>query len=257
MPSIDRGGDTPVLSSIWTGLSPHLIASFFPVQRFNSDDGKSSVYRRAANSPEVQAPITEGSIENVMNWHSPFENTGVDAKFSAISALLQSGALAPLMASFNRFLEEKGAGNGLTSGAEAMLKSLEGKTSVTKLNSTQVFAGMPPTKITVTAHFRALFDAKAEVRDPINQLIAWALPQKLAQNGPVLSGTADLYPSDVPQILGMKYADMLILPVVIESIPYPLTAPRDSGGTLLSAQMTISLATLQGIDKNDWKGYFG
>lgn len=260
MSVVERGSASnpggAVLTSKWAGLSRHLIASFFPVESYSSGDDKKVMWRRAANSVEVQAPLTDGNLEATLNWHSPFENTGADQKFSSLSALLQSGTLTPLAILFKEFMDKKGLGNSLTDELVDRTRKLEGRSSITKLNSTQVFNGMPPLKISVTAHFRALEDADVEVRRPLNQLMSWALPQELADAGPILelvrAGDPSLYPSRVPQILGMKFADMSIMPVVIESMPYPLTAPRDRHGTLLSAQVAMQISSLSALDARDW-----
>ena len=109
-----QGSDYTVLSSDWTGLSPFLIAIFYPVERVAAPDNKSFVWRRVANSTEVRAPITDGTIDSTVNWNSPFENTGVDQKFSSFSALLQSGGFANILQAlvqqkFNRLLEKEAA----------------------------------------------------------------------------------------------------------------------------------------------------
>lgn len=250
--------DSNVLSSDWTGLSPHLIARFYPVRRVDAGGGRASIWERVPGSVEVRAPITDASLDGSFNWHSPFENTGADQQFSSVSALLQTGALSPLLTLFNEFLEKNAGGalSGATQGARDGLKGLEGRTSITKLNSTQVFNGMPPLKVSLTVHFRALKDARAEVERPLNQLMSWAFPQELAQDGPVLgavkNGDVSLYPSLIPQIIGMQYADMQLLPLVIEGAPYPLGGPRDKNGTLLSAQSALQLSTLAAIDARDW-----
>lgn len=252
-----------VLSSDWTGLSPHLIASFYPVKRVVGAGGKSTYWARVEGSPEVRAPITESTLETSLNWHSPFENSGADQQFSSISALLQTGALSPLMTMFSDFVD-KSAGGGVMSGAvksaSDAVQGLEGRTSITKLNSTQTFNGMPPMKLSLTAQFRALRDPRAEVAAPLSQLMRWALPQELAQDGPVLElakmGDPSLYPSKIPQIIGMQYADMQLMPLVIESAPYPLSGPRSRNGTMLSAQVALQLSTLSAIDAADWSAAF-
>jgi hypothetical protein len=253
------GASGNVLQSDWTGLSPHLIARFYPVMRTDPGNGKPSTWVRVPDSVEVRAPITEASIEGTFNWTSPFENTGADQSFSAISAMLQTGALAPILGFISQSLADVPGGSYLQPSVESVrnaAKGLEGKSSVTKLNSTQVFNGAPPMKVSLTVHFRALKDARAEVERPLNQLMSWAVPQELAADGPVLTlarlGDPSLYPSKIPQIIGMQYADMQLLPLVIESAPYPLGGPRDKNGTLLSAQSALQLSTLSALDARDW-----
>lgn len=88
---------------------------------------------------------------------------------------------------------------------------------ITRLNSTQVFAGMPPIKIAVTALFRAWKDPAKEVEAPFNQLMSWALPAELSDLGPILSRATDyaagedlsavevLAPSIAPAKIAMTY----------------------------------------------------
>lgn len=252
------GPSNLVLRSDWTGLSPHLIAIFYPVRQV---EGSANVlWERVPESIEVHAPISDGTVEQTANWTSPFENQQADAKLSTFSAMLQSGGFeSALNALANLFPKDSAAGVAVGS-LNNSLASLKGKTAITKLNSVQIFTGMPPMKINVTAHFRALSDSKAEVRDPLAQLMEWTLPKKLSESGIVsklLDGGKDgvaktLYSSDAPTIIGMRYGDSLFMPIVIESMSHPLTGPRDYGGTMISAQTTLSLSTLSALDRQDW-----
>lgn len=270
MPSIDRlgaysgqasGSANPVLSSDWTGLSRHLIASFFPVRRVV--EGTAVRWEREPDSIEVQAPLTDGQLETTANWTSPFENQTADAKLSSLSSMFQTGGFEAILNSLQQYTGKDGFLGGQIDSANASLKSLEGRSAVTKLNSTQVFSGMPPMKVTVTAHFRALYDAVAEVENPMDQLMAWAVPKKLATQGLVGNaldqsaegGWRTVYPSESPQIIGMSYANKLFKPLVFEAMPLQLTGPRNSKGHLISGVMTLSLATLTAIDKDDWAGF--
>nr|WP_319566319.1 hypothetical protein [uncultured Rhodoferax sp.] len=245
-----------VLTSDWTGLSPHLIATFYPVRQV---EGSANVaWERIPGSIEVQAPISDGTVEQTANWTSPFENQQADAKLSTFSAMLQSGGFeSALNALSNLFPKDSAAASAIGS-LNKSLDGLKGKTAITKLNSVQIFTGMPPMKINVTAHFRALSDTKAEVRDPLAQLMEWTLPKKLSESGIVTNLVTDgvaartLYSSEAPQIIGMRYGDSLFMPIVIESMSHPLTGPRDSGGTMISAQTTLSLSTLTALDRQDW-----
>lgn len=267
MPSIDRpgaysgqssGNDSPVLSSDWTGLSPHLLASFFPVRRVV--EGTNVRWERVPGSPEVQAPLTDGSLEQTANWISPFENQTADAKLSSLSSMFQTGGFEAILNSLQQFAGQDSFVGGQIGEVNANLKTLEGKTAVTKLNSTQVFSGMPPLRVNVTAHFRALFDSASEVEAPMDQLMAWALPKKLSTQGLVGNaldssqekGWRTVYPSEAPQVIGMQYANMLIKPMVFGQVPYPLTGPRDKDGRLICGSMSLSLETLSAIDKDDW-----
>jgi hypothetical protein len=267
MPSIDRlyptpprGNDKPLMSN-WDGLSPHLLAHFYPVVR--KVEGTTVLWQRDPDGAEVIAPITDGQVEQRANWLSPFENQTPDARLSSLSAMFQSAGFIPLLNAFQQYLQAQGIQSPLLDSAKNQLTTLEGRTAVTKLNSTQIFSGMPPLTITVTAHFRALYDSSAEVEDPMHQLMAWAAPKKLAQQG-IVGNTIDsntrgavrtIYPSEAPQIIAMQYANMLLKPLVIEAIPYELTGPRDSDGRLIRAAVTMTLQTLMAMDKDDWAAF--
>lgn len=250
MQTIPSPGQPGVLSSDWTGLSPHLIAKFYALTSSQSEDGRRTLWRRDPDSPEVWALLTDGTVDHTANWNSQFENVGVDQQFSAISALIQSGEAAKVL---NRLEQALGVDLGLAGAA----RKLEGRGNMTKLNSRQIYNGSPPVKLTFTAHFRGLVDAAAEVEAPLSQLIAWALPQQLAEDGPVLSAAkgefSGLFPSRIPRIIGMDYGGLRFSPMVIESIPYPLTGPRHRTGKLLSAQVAMTIASLTALDASDWR----
>ncbi|MEZ2349562.1 hypothetical protein [Caballeronia sp. RCC_10] len=154
-------------------------------------------------------------LRNVFNWTSPFEGAGAESKAPSLSAMLQSGQLTPtLQALIDRF----GGGDTATAqGALSTIASAQGRTGITKLNSTQTFTGMPPAKFTATLHFRAVKDALTEVRAPVQQLEEWAVPQLLANDSVIANAVKTggdngvfqtIYPSVVPQILGLRYGDM-------------------------------------------------
>jgi len=220
-------------------------------------------WEREPGSVEVHAPLTDGSLEQAANWTSPFENQTADAKLSNLSSMFQVGGFETILNALQQALPANSFLGGSLDVAQQQLKTLEGRTGVTKMNSTQVFSGMPPLKVTATAHFRANWDAVEEVERPMDQLMAWAVPRKLAPQGivgtaldPSTSGVVrTAFPSETPQVIAMQYAGMLFKPLVIESIPYPLTGPRDAQGHLLNGSMTLSLATLTAIDKVDWASF--
>jgi hypothetical protein len=243
--------------SDWGGLNPALIASFYAVERKENPTTKAYEWVKSESSPVVRAPITEVNLENVSNWNSPFENIGADQKFSSMSALLQSGGLTALLSQFKAFLEKNGASNAATTGAANGLQSLEGRTSVTKLSSRQIYSGSPPMKVSLTAHFRAWADPAKEVALPVNQLMQWFLPQELAEDGPVLAlanaNSPSLYPSTIPRYVAMEYAGIKFSPMVIESLPLRLDGPRDKNGQLIQQSISMTIAALTSLDWNDWR----
>jgi len=245
-----QNGISPALSSDWGGLSPHLLAHFFEVKHQTAADGKSFFWMRDTNSIEVICPITDASAEFTMNWQSPFESTGPDQRLSAATALIQSGVLSQLLSELGTKFDSS-TFRSLSDRA----RQYEGGSNFSRLNSMQVFNGMQPAKIPVVAHFRAQKDARTEVKNPIDQLVRWSLPQELAEFGPVgeaIGGRAGLFPSAAPVKLGLRYADLLLAPIVIESITVPVSGQRTRDGTLAYAAVNLQLATLAALDAKDW-----
>jgi hypothetical protein len=212
---------------------------------------------------EVHCPITDGSFEMSMNWTSPFEGAGAESKAPTLSAMLQSGQLTKTV---QAFIDTVGAGDNATAqSALSTIAQSTGRTGMTKLNSTQTFTGMPPAKLNATLHFRAVKDPLAEVRDPISMLEQWSVPQLLASES-VLGNAAStkgsnglvqtIYPSVVPQILGMRYGDMVLGPVVIESIGRPVTNPRTVEGLLTTCSVQVSISTLAALDRRDIRAMY-
>jgi hypothetical protein len=258
------------LSSHWKGLSKHLIAVFYPLKRLPDGSGwEQSSGTRELNAKdkyivddgfEVRAPISDGNQEMTLNWNSPFEGTGAEAKAPALTAMLQSGTLNGTLTAAAQWIGRQfGAGDVDAAAATGLLGRATGRTGITKLNSTQIFSGMPPIKLTMTLHFRALEDPVKEVRKPIMQLKQWALPQLLSADGlisGVIKGNEDgyiekIFPSISPQIIGMRYGDMTYEPMVIESISEPFTLPRSKDGVIVAQSIQITLATLTALDRRD------
>jgi hypothetical protein len=256
MPSIDRLPMNAVLSSDWTGLSPFLLASFYPVRK--SDDRTNERWERVPESLEVRAPLTEGQIEQTQNWVSQFEQSGVDARLSNLSGVLQTGSFSAILNALGQRFEKDSLPASVLREAESGVEKLSGLSGVTKLSSTQIYTGSPPLKLTFTAHFRALFDPLEEVEKPLQTLIGWAMPKKLAQDGVlanvVRNGAAvrSVYASEMPQIIGIQYARKSFRPMVVESISTPLTVPLDRNGRCIHTQVQMTVASLTALDRDDW-----
>lgn len=259
-----NASQSKVLTSDWGNLSPHLIARFYPIKKMPNGSGweQSRDTRELSTADkftvddgfEVHAPITDGTTEMTLNWNSPFEAAGAESKAPALTAMLQSGNLSPLL---QAVMERTGI---TADGVSSALEKATGRTGITKLNSTQIFSGMPPLKLTLTLHFRAWYDPIAEVRNPIKQIQEWAVPQLLSTDG-LAAGTIKgagkqgfidtIFPSTSPQIIGMRYGDRTYEPMVIESVSEPITAPRSEKGILVQQSIQITLSSLAALDRRD------
>jgi len=176
----DKDGNQPVQpvkTSLWDGLNPHLIATFYEVDR----EGK-----RQNENITVQAPIIDGNLDIALNWQSPFESLSIEAKSPLLFALLQSGALLPVVDVTKGLVDDS-----TIQKTKSSLDKFGGRTGLTKLNSTQVFSGSAGAKIQITVLFRAYRNAVTEVEIPFNQLMAWALPEHLADTAEQLKNATD------------------------------------------------------------------
>jgi len=266
---------TQTLGSEWSGLSPHLLAKFYEVTQQESN----GPWLASSSGITVVAALTESNLEATLNWQSPFENSGPESSMPALMAMLQSGAIQPVLDSFINAAGVAAENVGVAGSKElaarvskdvtASARELEGRTGITRLNSMQVFSGMPPIKFQVSALFRAWKDPASEVEAPVNQLIQWALPAKLSELGPILSRAADyvagksvsmtdvLAPSKAPSKIAMTYKGKTYAPLVIESIGQPINSPVDSSGRFVELLVPMTLCTLTALDRADWKRIAG
>lgn len=255
--SSDLGGD-------WGRLSPLLLVRLFVCNAKGVADIKEFT--------GVYAAMKEGSFEAQQNWVSPFESTGPETKAPALAGMLQSGSLVPVLNALQAIspFKDGAIADTLNAGSgklKSIMRDLEGRTGITKLNSRQVFSGMPPVKVNFTLHFRAVKDALTEVEAPLTRLLEWVFPQELAEDGilsEVLKTTNDiesfiqaLFPSTAPKLLGFTYAGRTWSPMVIESVTFPLDAPKTSEGYFSDLPVQISMATLTALDRPDIKRFFG
>ena len=240
----------------WGGLSPHLVAKIFPCDHKGMPVSSTDV---------VMGPVTDANFEATFNWQNPFENTGPESKIPTLMAMAQTGQLGVVA----NALQASGVGNqdgtlakGLAEAAKTASKDLLGRTGITKLNSTQCFTGMPPMKVNFTLHFRAMADPSEEVVAPYQQLLEWAVPQELAEDGflanAIKNSPSDaqgllkaLFPSKAPQLIGFYLANERYSPMVIESISNPIDGPRDRLGRPLSRAVQVSISTLTALAKSD------
>jgi len=251
------------LGSDWGSMSPFLMARLYVCNSKGVAD--------ITSFQGVYGPIAEGSFEAPLNWQSPFENTGPETKAPALTAMLQSGSLVPVINALQAInpLKDGSIGSALDASSDklkAAVRELEGRTGLTKLNSRQVFAGMPPVRMNFAMEFRATHDAVKEVEAPLQRLLEWVFPQELAEDGilsEVLQTARDLdsfikamFPSLAPKLLALTYAGKTYAPMVVESISYPLDAPKDSKGNMIAVTVQVNMATLTALDRADIKRMF-
>ncbi len=244
------------LGSLWDDLNQHLIAKVYEVDHTGLPI--SDVVLHTALADDTQLDVT-------LNWQSPFEQAGPESKAPTVMAMIQSGAIQPLVEGVAKTARQFGA-DGIADKADNMGISVEGargRTGMTKLNSTQVFSGMPPLKIQTTMLLRAWRDPSREVEQPLDQLMQWALPRELAPEGTLLTGALEwlrgektfleaALPSLSPTLIGIKYKGRVYAPMVIENVSVPLHSPIDRHGRFVQLAVGVTLSSLAAWDRKDW-----
>ncbi|AEG02706.1 hypothetical protein [Methylomonas methanica] len=234
---------TKVLTSDWGGLNENLVASIYPIDRKGNK----------TEDTVVKCVFTDSNLELSTTWASPFENAGTQNVSPTLQQLVQSGSLSGLLSKVDGVFG---------SDLQRLAHGLEGRTSVTKLNSTQVYVGNQPAKFNVTALFRAWADPVKEVHQPFNQLMEWALPVELSEEGSLAARLLDqglsyqsTFPSAAPVMLAVNYKGATYWPMVIENITKDTNAPIDRNGNFTELKVPMLLTTLTAIDRRDYKKF--
>lgn len=176
----------------------------------------------------------EGTSKEIQaNWSSPFEGEAVGSKFEKVGGLLQTGAV-DFVPGVN----------------------LKNTTSITALQSRQVWGGNRPTQFSIVLQLYALENPQKEVIDALIAL------EKMAS--PDLKNTI---PIDLKALVGMSNGNKLgripspvIINIgrnaiytdcVIESLSVPLDKEKNADGQLIRAEVNLQIQTMQMLNKSD------
>ena len=257
----------------WGALSRSKIAEITLCDK----DGKPLMSQDGSilDTPIVEALLTEGDLSIESQYQSPFENSNPESKMPTLLGMLQSGELVAAVGKVAS--KEVNIAGQLLSGLSELsnpvasilgfdnikdaVTSLEGRTNLTKVNSTQIFVSTAPIRMSVTLFFMALKDAKKEVENQIMLLQQWALPIELSDST-ALTNLAKgdyanvLFPSKVPPFISLTYSGKTYLPFVIESVSSPIVGPTD-GFNRLSLSVTMTIASRQAWDASNVRQLYG
>lgn len=227
-------------------------------------------------------------MEVSLGWQSPFEAMGPEAVSPTLLAMVQSGEMENIISGLGAaggIFDSFGLG-GVLDRVEGMLDGLGfgsvsdlaasgvGRTGLTKMNSTQVFTGMPPIKINASLLFRAWADPESEVEAPFGSLMSWALPKCLqkdsvltglvsgssgscSEGGGSAGGLDKLLPSLTPTMVALTYKARTYKPLVIESVGFPMDSPSNASGQYIELLIPVTFATWQTFDAPDWAALRG
>ncbi|MEY2864642.1 MAG: hypothetical protein RLY58_2349 [Pseudomonadota bacterium] len=227
------------------------------------------------DSPVVEALLTEGEFSVESDYQSPFESSNPEQRLPTLLGMLQSGEIASTLAQSKKGDGWLGQGLaiaddiikavestvGLPGTLGEVIKSVEGKSSLTKINSTQIFVSTHSIRMQLTLFLQAIYDAKTEVEDQVQLLEKWCVPKKLADS--LLESAAEkglfegLFPSEAPPFIRIEYGGRVYAPFLITSVNSPLVAPTDSKGNRLSLSVSMSIVSRQAWDATDIDTLYG
>lgn len=152
-----------------------------------------------------------------------------------VVGIIGPGTSRTLTAKWNNPLMQANAGSvaGLDTVAN-MAQVSTGATSISTLNTTQVWEGNESTTFNLNMIFIAQSNANKEVMQALQALEEFASPEvnALAPGGRI--------PQPVSICIGTKIA---LIDCVIESISMPLDKERDKDGNLIRAEVTLNVTT--------------
>lgn len=255
----------------WGKISPDLLAQIYVVDKYGNSEKDG--YR-------VVCAITEGTFEVGSEYSSPFD-ANPDQRLPTLMGMIQSGEFVSAVGTVaaNAASSEggslagtiaAGAVSGIVSVAKAAgigdvgqaIQQLEGKTNLTKVNSTQIFVNTKPIDINVTLYFRAWRDAKKEVEEPVSYLEQWAVPISLSTTGTAVNISekgilGGLFPSEAPPFVALQYAKKTFLPFTLRNVSKPLVVERDSQMNALAYVVTAQLSSRTAWDASDIRKLYG
>ena len=201
---------------------------------------------------QVIGVALDGDVSIEAQYSTPFENSNPEHRLPTLMGMLQSGDWVNTL--------EIGLSNvfgvDLSEEKKKALNTLEGRSNLTKVNSTQIFVSSQPITITTTLYFSAWYSAKHEVEEQIALLQQWALPQELQKESITAGAMKDkslesLFPSTVPPYVALYYGGKRYAPMLIQSVSAPLVLPMDSDGNRMYAQVQVTFVSRTAWDKTD------
>lgn len=191
---------------------------------------------------QVVAVAIDAEMALESQYANPFDQSNPEHKLPTMMGMLQSGDWVNTLDSVmsNVF------GVNLSGDRKEQLNALQGRSNLTKQNSTNIFISSQPVNIPATLYFGAWYDAKTEVENQVRLLQKWSLPVELVE-GSLVGEFAEkqsleaLFPSKVPPYVAVYYGGKRYFPLLLSQCSAPLVVPMDSGGNRMQLQVQINL----------------
>lgn len=264
-----------VLGPSWSrdfGLNPNLVAGITACDRHA---------RTIPEANEVQVAFTEANLDHSADWGDPWANAGISSYLNNIANAAQSGVLTDVARALGPMRAPSFEGDGLLDRAARALgianltqnlvdrynatrdqavaaaNNLEGRSGLTKINSTLIFVAAKPVTLNATVLLKAFQNPAVEVEQPLAQLVGWLAPRKLGDGSALVNllKTGSLFdtafPSLTPTMVSLRFGGIRLAPMVITAISEPLTAPRTASGARAAVVFQMAMQSLAAWDAED------
>lgn len=221
-----------------------------------SYDGLNKNILAVINSPEigsVRAMVLDGTLSQESTWSTPFENSNPENRLPSLMGALQSGVASDTAKDLTKKID---AGENLSE----MIAKAGGRSSFTKVNSTQIFVSSQSAQIQLTLLLSAWTDANLEVEQQIGKLHQMSAPKHLSNESLAQSVIQNMeftletfMPSLIPPKVTLVYGGRTYTDLILQNFQRPLSGLMDSNGNLLQAEVNITLVGYQAWDAGDVK----
>lgn len=246
----------------WGYVSKHKFAEFSLCTMERNPDTNEPYFSYDTSQPTIRAFLTDGDINFESQWQTPFENSNPELKMPMLMAGLQTGQTVASVGAVGGALFGQVA-DGIVSVMQPIAefaKSVEGRTNLNKVNTTQVFLSTASVHLNLSVFFIALKDARAEVENKLMHLQSWSLPSHLSQ-GTVLTDLVDqgvegLFSGHIPPYITVTTHGKTYIPFILQSVSAPIVAPIDKEGNRLSLTVNLSLISRTAWDAQDVRNLY-
>lgn len=227
---------------VWGRLNSIYKARFLKADR----DGK-----LLDTNQQVVAVALDGQIAHDSNWATPFDSSNPENKLPTLLGGLQSGTITDFAGAVANKL---GMGESLATN----LEKAEGRSSFTKVNSTQIFLSNSSAQINLTLVFRAWRSARIEVENQVGLLHQMAVPQELSDDSIAAGQIEDpsmsfegFMPSLIPPYICFYYGKRSYSPLVLQSFSRDIVGNMTTDGDMVYLEVPITLLSRQAWDARD------
>jgi len=182
---------------------------------------------------------------------SPHLKTWIKQNGVIVCGVTGDGTSKEVQANWDSPYEGESAGSklGQTAGV-AQIKT--GMTTVTTLNSRQVWSGSRPTHFNIVLQLYALSDPRREVMDALIELEKMASPQVNANDPGNLFGGGSVKMGRIPGTVSINIGrNAVYKDCILENVSIPLDGEKNKDGLLIRAEVNLSVQTMQMINRSD------